>query len=92
MTAKGKLRTSYEFSPENKVRLTQLKLDLKAKGLAHVSEAMILEALISAAKLGELEARFRDLQETLHMHRSTMLRAAAAAERKKASKKKSRRH
>jgi len=78
MTAKGKVRTSYEFSPENKVRLSELKLDLKRKGLVGVSEAMILEMLIAAARLKDLEAKFRESQEALHEHRSMMLRAAAA--------------
>jgi hypothetical protein len=79
MTAKGKLRTSYEFSPENKVRLTELKLDLKRKGLVGVSEATILEALIAGARLKDLEAKFRNAQEALRQHRSIMLLAAAAA-------------
>ena len=88
MTAKGKVRTSYEFSPENKVRLTELKLDLKRKGLTGVSEATILEALIAAARVKDLEAEFRALQGVLREHRSIMLRAAAA---KKAPKKLGRR-
>jgi hypothetical protein len=81
MTAKGKVRTSYEFSPENKVRLSELKLDLKRKGLVGVSEATILEMLIAAAKVKDLEAKFRESQEALHEHRSTMVRAAAAAKK-----------
>lgn len=59
MTAKGKLRTSYEFTPKNKVRLTKLKLDLKLRGLTGISEASILEALIESATLDELEAHFK---------------------------------
>ena len=59
MTAAGKLRTSYEFTPKNKVRLTKLKLDLKLRGLTGISEASILEALIEAATLDELEAHFK---------------------------------
>lgn len=89
MTAKGKVRTSYEFSPENKVRLTELKLALKRKGLAGVSEATILEALIAAADLKRLEAEFRELQEAYHAHRSMMLEAARAeAEERAAAEKK----
>lgn len=78
MSAKGKVRTSYEFSPENKVRLTELKLDLKRKGLVGVSEATILEALIAAARVKDLEAKFREAQEAIHAHRSLQLAAAAA--------------
>ena len=59
MSAKGKLRTSYEFTPKNKVRLTKLKLDLKLRGLTGISEASILESLIEGATLDELEARFK---------------------------------
>jgi hypothetical protein len=59
MTARGKLKTSYEFTPKVKVRLSKLKLDLKLRGLTGVSEASILEALIEAATLDELEAHFK---------------------------------
>ena len=59
MTAQGKMRTSYEFTPKNKVRLSKLKLDLKLRGLTGVSEASILEALIESATTDELEAHFK---------------------------------
>jgi hypothetical protein len=59
MTADGKLKTSYEFNPKIKGRLMQLKVDLRTKGLTGVSESAILEALIAAAKIGELEAYFK---------------------------------
>lgn len=84
MTAKGKVRTSFEFSPENKVRLTELKLDLKRKGLVGVSEATILETLIAGARVKDLESKFREAQEALHAHRSMMLRAAADEKARKA--------
>lgn len=53
------MRTSYEFTPKNKVRLSKLKLDLKLRGLTGVSEASILEALIESATTDELEAHFK---------------------------------
>lgn len=62
MTAKDKLKTSYDFSPRAKGKLMKLKMDLKLKGLTGVSESSILEALIDAAKLIELEALFKKRQ------------------------------
>jgi len=59
MTAQGKLKTSYEFNPKAKGRLMQLKVDLRTKGLTGVSESAILEVLIGAAKIADLEAHFR---------------------------------
>jgi hypothetical protein len=59
MTAQGKLKTSYEFTPKAKGKLMQLKMDLRLKGIPGVSESSILEALIDAAKQSDLEAHFK---------------------------------
>jgi hypothetical protein len=58
MSAEGKLKTSYEFTPKNKVKLTKLKMALKLKGRTGVSESSILEVLIGWADATKLAALF----------------------------------
>ena len=59
MTAEGKVKTSYDFTPRIKDKLGRLKLDLRLRGITGISETAILEALVDAVKLTELEAHFR---------------------------------
>jgi hypothetical protein len=56
MTAEGKVKTSYDFTPKIKDKLGRLKLDLRLRGITGVSETSILEALIDATKITDLEA------------------------------------
>ena len=93
MAAEGKIKTSYDFTPEIKDKLGRLKLDLRLRGITGVSETSILEALVAAVSVKDAEAKVRELQETLHAHRSMMLRGAAVlkAEREEKAPKKPRR-
>ena len=59
MTAEGKIKTSYDFTPAMKDKLGRLKLDLRLRGCVGVSETSIMEALIAGAKLADLEAHFK---------------------------------
>jgi hypothetical protein len=59
MTAQGKIKTSYDFSPKMKNKLRRLKLDLQIRGVSGVSETAILEALIGGANIDHLEALLR---------------------------------
>jgi len=59
MTAEGKIKTSYDFTPRAKNRLRRLKFDLQMRGLTGISETAILEALIDSARMTEIESQFR---------------------------------
>ena len=58
MTAEGKVKTSYDFTPEIKNKLRRLKLDLQIRGHSGVSETAILEALVDAARVNDLAKKF----------------------------------
>ena len=65
MPARNKsAKSSVEYLPEVKRRLSEMKIELRFRGVKHVSESEIIAFLILSANLDILEEHFRDVSAT----------------------------
>ena len=66
MPARNKsAKSSVEYLPEVKRRLSELKIELRFRGVKHVSESEIIAFLILSANLDILEKHFRARQRDI---------------------------
>jgi hypothetical protein len=66
MPARNKsAKSSVEYLPEVKRRLSELKIELRFRGVKHVSESEVIAFLILSANLDVLEKHFRARQREI---------------------------